>query len=213
MTTNIDFLLESAETTYNRVRENDPDIRLADAFAAAAHAAVGQTRKYTGIPYIHHPRMVASALFLTGWPESKLRHMVQAALLHDVVEDTEVEIADLLEFFDPYVVGLVEEVTEPDGPDYWRSHGFDERPKRKVRRSIEVRRRAHISDDAQTVSVADIIANSHDIVAAADRDFALLYQNELRDRLDVLTRADPTLWLMASKLVDSNLERLNHELA
>lgn len=34
-------------------------IARARAFAAGAHYAVKQTRKYTGEPYIHHPEAVA----------------------------------------------------------------------------------------------------------------------------------------------------------
>lgn len=58
-------------------------------FAIAAHAATGQTRKYTGEPYWRHPEEVARLVSQFGHtPE-----MLAAAWLHDVVEDTGVDVA------------------------------------------------------------------------------------------------------------------------
>lgn len=208
MTKQVEFLIDYGAETFERVRSTNSAIQLADVYADAAHSAMGQTRNYTGLPYIVHPRMVAGLLYTTKHSEKSLTPLVQAALLHDVVEDTEITIDDLLKVFDPLVVGMVEELTEPDDPDYWRRHGFDKRPPRKERRRIEAQRRSTISADAQTISVADIIANSHDIVAAAPRDFARMYQEELSYRLDMLKEADPALWTVARLLVDENLAKL-----
>ncbi|MFT8948517.1 MAG: hypothetical protein ABF876_18750 [Acetobacter aceti] len=41
-------------------------ISRADAFAAAAYAGINQRRKYTGDPYIVHPRRVAQTVKETG---------------------------------------------------------------------------------------------------------------------------------------------------
>lgn len=57
-------------------------------FAMAAHAAVGQKRKYTGEPYIVHPVEVCD--IITHNVEWSNDEMCCAALLHDVVEDTQV---------------------------------------------------------------------------------------------------------------------------
>jgi GTP diphosphokinase / guanosine-3',5'-bis(diphosphate) 3'-diphosphatase len=76
-------------------------------YAAAAHE--GQTRR-TGEPYISHPVAVACIL-------AKL-HMdlptLLAALLHDVVEDTGVAIAEISEKFGKQVADLVEGLTKLD---------------------------------------------------------------------------------------------------
>ena len=58
-------------------------VRKAQVYAMAAHAAVGQKRKYTGEPYIVHPAEVAK--IVAGVPGST-PDMVAAAWLHDVVE-------------------------------------------------------------------------------------------------------------------------------
>ena len=59
-----------------------PLVIKADTFADLSHS--GQVRKYTGEPYIVHPREVATLVSTVAHtPE-----MLAAALLHDVVEDT-----------------------------------------------------------------------------------------------------------------------------
>ena len=56
-------------------------INLAGAFAKNAH--MGQTRKYTGEPYIVHPSAVAELLRLNY--KGCTEEMYMAALLHDTV--------------------------------------------------------------------------------------------------------------------------------
>jgi (p)ppGpp synthase/HD superfamily hydrolase len=59
-------------------------------FAAAAHGAIGQKRKYTGEDYIVHP--IAVAEIVRSVPHTEV--MIAAALLHDVVEDTPVTLEE-----------------------------------------------------------------------------------------------------------------------
>jgi (p)ppGpp synthase/HD superfamily hydrolase len=53
--------------------------------ATAAHAAVGQKRKFSGRPYIVHPERVVRQLIEWGVEDENI---LAAAWLHDVVEDT-----------------------------------------------------------------------------------------------------------------------------
>jgi hypothetical protein len=64
---------------------NNPDIQKALVFATAAHAAINQRRKYTDEPYIVHPIRLAKDALTRPWATVAV---VQALLLHDVVEDT-----------------------------------------------------------------------------------------------------------------------------
>ena len=66
-------------------------IKKARQFAQQAHAAFDQRRKYTGEPYIVHPAEVARLVASVSNDEA----MICAAWLHDVVEDTEVTIAEV----------------------------------------------------------------------------------------------------------------------
>ena len=83
-------------------------LRRAIEIAAQAHA--GQVDK-AGAPYIQHPLRVM--LSLTS-PAQRI-----AAVLHDVVEDTDWTLERLrAEGFDDEVVGAVDALTRRDGEDY-----------------------------------------------------------------------------------------------
>jgi len=82
-------------------------IRNAYATAAAAHA--GQMR-HTGDPYIVHPLAVAQTLAAYGLDTAT----IVAALLHDVVEDTDVSSGDIEREFGSEVALLVDGVTKLD---------------------------------------------------------------------------------------------------
>ena len=77
------------------------------AFDLAMTAHEGQKRK-SGEPYIIHPILVAAITAAFSDDET----MVQAALLHDVVEDTPYELNDLSQQFGEDVTHLVEGLTK-----------------------------------------------------------------------------------------------------
>lgn len=79
--------------------------------AAAAHA--GQTDK-AGAPYISHPLRVALGFIRTGDEERAI-----IAVLHDVIEDSDVSAADLRrEGFSAPIVDAIEALTRPEGEAY-----------------------------------------------------------------------------------------------
>ena len=80
---------------------------LAKAFAVAAAAHEGQQRR-SGDEFIHHPWQVAKILAELHRDEET----IAAALLHDVVEDTESEIEELRSEFGEEIARLVEGVTK-----------------------------------------------------------------------------------------------------
>jgi (p)ppGpp synthase/HD superfamily hydrolase len=162
-------------------------VERAKVFATAAHAAVGQTRKYTGEPYVVHPLEVASLVESVGGTEA----MVAAALLHDVLEDTGVTFDLLVEQFGSEVAELVLWLTDVSKP---------EDGNRSTRKALDRQHSAAAPAAAQTVKVADLISNTRSIVAH-DPGFAKVYLEEKRLLLDVLTGADPTLLTMARKQV------------
>lgn len=74
-------------------------------FAIAAHA---DQKRATGDPYVIHP--IAVAEIVANWGLDS--EVVAAALLHDVVEDTPVTLAELHEAFGPKVAELVNGLTK-----------------------------------------------------------------------------------------------------
>ena len=85
-------------------------------FAAAAHR--GQYRKGTMIPYLLHPLSVARTVIEAGCPE----HVVAAAILHDIVEDTSHTVEEIRGRFGGRVAELVEACSEPNHrQDCWEA--------------------------------------------------------------------------------------------
>jgi (p)ppGpp synthase/HD superfamily hydrolase len=154
-------------------------VEKARVFATAAHAAVGQTRKYTGEPYVVHPIEVSELVASVGGTEA----MVAAALLHDVLEDTEVTVDVLEEQFGSEVADLVLWLTDISKP---------EDGNRSTRKALDRQHSAAAPAAAQTIKVADLISNTRTIVEF-DPGFARTYLEEKRLLLEVLTRANPTL--------------------
>ncbi|MHB0886349.1 MAG: RelA/SpoT family protein [Bacillota bacterium] len=98
------------EQLKDKVRKDNPQVDLKpleEAYAFAKKAHQGQFR-VSGEPYIEHPLAVAGIL-----AELRLDVTTLAAgLLHDVVEDTGVSLADLQARFGPEVAQLVDGVTK-----------------------------------------------------------------------------------------------------
>lgn len=162
-------------------------VERARVFATAAHAAVGQTRKYTGEPYVVHPIEVSELVASVNGTEA----MVAAALLHDVLEDTEVTVDLLEEQFGSKVADLVLWLTDISRPKDGN---------RGARKALDRQHSAAAPAAAQTIKVADLISNTRSIIAH-DPGFAKVYLEEKRLLLDVLTRADPTLLTIAREQV------------
>jgi (p)ppGpp synthase/HD superfamily hydrolase len=83
-----------------------PRVDAALILAARAHRT--QVRKGTDIPYIVHPVQVALILLRHGFDED----LVVAGVLHDTVEDTDVEAEDIRSRFGAEVAALVAAVSE-----------------------------------------------------------------------------------------------------
>lgn len=160
----------------------------AQVYAMAAHAAVGQKRKYTGEPYIVHPAEVAG--IVASVPGST-PEMVAAAWLHDVIEDTGCTFTDVHMAFGIDIATLVGWLTDVSRP---------EDGNRAVRKAIDREHTAQAPAEAQTIKLADLISNSRSIMAH-DPKFAATYLEEKRQLLAVMTRGDPGLHARASALV------------
>jgi (p)ppGpp synthase/HD superfamily hydrolase len=158
-------------------------IENARVFATAAHAAIGQKRKYTFEPYVVHPIQVAEIVKSVGGTPA----MICAALLHDVLEDTKVPEWVLRTEFGDLVTDMVVWLTKVEVPG-----------NRKVRKEAELRRLYGAPEEVQTIKLADLIANTPSIVFH-DPNFAKTFLREKRELLEVLTKGDRTLLDRAHK--------------
>ena len=80
------------------------------AMRIAYHAHHGQY-DYNGIPYIFHPLHLAEQM------DDEISCCV--ALLHDIVEDTEISLKDLQKEFPKAVTDAVALMTHTDGTEYY----------------------------------------------------------------------------------------------
>ena len=148
-------------------------------FATAAHAAVGQLRKYTFEPYIVHPAEVARTVAEVGGTDE----MIAAAWLHDTVEDTGVTSELIRAEFGDKVAELVGWLTDVSRPD----HG-----NRAARKAVDRAHTAAAPAEAHTIKLADLIANTESI-AEHDPKFAATYFAEKRALLEVMTKGNADL--------------------
>jgi (p)ppGpp synthase/HD superfamily hydrolase len=156
------------------------------AFASIAHET--QVRRYTGEPYITHPTNVAHVVAkVPGISEAA----VCAALLHDVVEDTDVTIEDIELYFGMAVAVYVFRLTDPVRPEM----------NRVARKAEDRERLSNSSNEVKTIKLADIIDNANSIVAH-DPKFAKQFMKETKDLLVALEGGDSELFKTANDLVE-----------
>ena len=158
-------------------------------FATQAHK--GQFRKYTGEPYITHPLAVME--IVKGVP-GHTPEMLVAAVLHDVVEDTDVSLMEIQEEFGDAVSDLVLHLTDISTP---------EDGNRLKRKRKDAEWYAQGSAQSQTIKVADFIDNTRDI-AQNDPRFWEIYKMEKLYALDLLQEADTDLWHQAHIQIREN---------
>lgn len=114
---------------------------IASRLAEKAHE--GQTRRYTGRPYITHPLRVASLVYR----QTGDRELMAAAVAHDSVEDGGISYADLEAAGLPErVVYLVDVLTKRDAEEYFDDYLARIKPNK----------------DATTIKIADILDNLAD---------------------------------------------------
>lgn len=153
----------------------------AEEFAKRAHGK--QVRKYTGEPYYVHLQEVVGLVSCVPHTPA----MLDAAWLHDVVEDTHVTLEGVRTFFGREVADLVDMLTDVSKP----SDG-----NRAARKALDREHLASASPEAQTIKLADIISNSSSIIVH-DKNFAKVYMAEKAQLLEVLTLGDPLLLKIA----------------
>jgi len=122
--------------------------------------------------------------------------------LHDVVEDTAVSNAAIVDFLQTLmprpkaldiaklVVELTDVYTKKDYPQL----------NRRQRKELEAKRLGEVSPDAQTIKYADIIDNYLDLLIH-DPEFAGKFQAEGRALLKLMTKGNALLYEIAKETI------------
>jgi GTP diphosphokinase / guanosine-3',5'-bis(diphosphate) 3'-diphosphatase len=130
----------------------EPLQNVLDAALYAAQKHAGQKRKGARAePYVNHLIEVAQLVSM-AIPEPDT-NLVVAALLHDVVEDTDVSNEELIQQFGQDVVSLVIELTD------------DMSLRKAERRRLQIEHAPKMSVRAQTIKLADKISNLRSILS------------------------------------------------
>lgn len=137
------------ESIFQRIKMSDFPIecRAAYAFAKYKHKQTGAVRKGSGLPYFVHPKGVAMIVLENGGSVEQ----INAALLHDTLEDTDTSSLELKTLFGEKVANMVWELTnsrikiDEIGKDSYMSEKLKS-----------------ISEEALFVKLADMLYNIND---------------------------------------------------
>lgn len=146
--------MQSSALQIESAAERSPLIRAAYGKASAAHS--GQIRNGSGgLPYIEHPAAVAARLEDHGYGDEVLA----AALLHDVVEDSETTVEELRGEFGDRVAELVAALSDDPSIEDYRE--------RKDEHRARVRR---FDGDSLAIYGADKLTNSSTLRRVLERE-------------------------------------------
>jgi GTP pyrophosphokinase len=178
------------------IQKYNPDFnqnKFREAFAFAAIAHDGQTRKEENLPYIIHPFETVKILSQIHADESTLI----AALLHDVPEDTSCSIEQIEANFGKEVAYMVEGITKLSKVHYHND---------MQQREIESMKKLfiHVAEDPRTmlIKLADRL---HNMRTLSYMDVPEKRLRKARETLEVFT---PIAKLLGIKDLQSELEDL-----
>jgi (p)ppGpp synthase/HD superfamily hydrolase len=135
-------------------------------FAAIKHR--DQRRKDVEVsPYINHPIEVAELLARVGGVTDIV--ILQGAILHDTIEDTNTTSEELEAEFGPEVRRVVEEVTD------------DKRLPKAERKRLQIEHAPHLSARAKQIKIADKISNVQAVTKTPPVDWPMARRREYLD--------------------------------
>jgi len=136
-----------------------PEARLLATLHFAADKHRDQRRKgEDASPYINHPIVVAETLARHGVTDPVT---LQAAILHDTLEDTETTPEEIERTFGREIRDVVMEVTD------------DKTLPKRQQKEDQVRLASSLSHRARLIRIADKISNVHDVLHSPPADWPL----------------------------------------
>lgn len=175
-------LFESSLKQTSFTEDEKEQILSAALFAAEKHQT--QVRKDANkTPYIVHPIGVADQLINLA----RVRDVaiIQAALLHDTVEDTDTTFEEIKGEFGEEVASLVAEVTD------------DTSLPREERRRIKIVNAPEMSEGGALIKLSDVCYNTRDVITAPppswSKEHCDGYVRWAKEFVDNLSEPDPKL--------------------
>jgi len=168
--------------------------RLQEALLYAAKHHRDQDREGSfPLPYITHPIDVVCRLRYTGGIVDE--EVLASAVLHDLIEETNVSLQEIGDRFGGRVAQLVHEMTREE-PDTETRAQMDKDAIWELRTGLlltEIRER--MSDEARTVKLADRLSNLSEAVRTRAPERLARYIRQTRLILEAIPRTvNPALW-------------------
>ncbi len=170
----------------------------ASVYAAEKHKY--QRRKgFNQVPYINHPLKVALTLCECDETEENI---LIAAILHDVIEDTDASYEEITREFNKEIADLVIEVTDDKELPY------------AIRKELQVKGAPSLSEGAKKIKIADKICNIRDIVNYPldwSTERKLSYLEWAQQVVSGCRNVNHKLGEMFDNAFNDGLEKLQHE--
>ncbi len=164
--------------------------------AEAAHA---RDTRQDGTPYIHHPARVCA--FLIAECGVTQPEVLQAALLHDVVEDTPTTIQDIEATFGKKTAEYVDWLTKPSSPN------FNSKEERNAYQAARIERSPK---EVRMIKLADRMDNISDLHLLPPNGKMERYVKDTRENyLDLAAQTDLKIYGKMQLRV-TQLEQLAH---
>lgn len=167
---------------------------LEDALTFAVRAHAGQTREGNDpLPYATHPIEVVANLRYVGRVTDQ--DMLAAGFLHDVLEECPaVSSADIAAQFGKRVSDLVVSVTRHE-PTESETRGLSTAEIYTLRSKVLLAEIAQMSEESQTIKLADRLSNLAGSAATRTEDKHKRYINQTREMLRIIPQSvNPALW-------------------
>ncbi len=126
-------------------------------------------------PYFNHPIEVAELLWRVG--NVRDISVLTAALLHDVIEDTETTHEDIETNFGARVLSLVLEVSD------------DKSLPKETRKELQVKHASGLSPGARLIKIADKICNVRDVTHSPPPEWSFRRRMEYLDWAERVVKA------------------------
>jgi guanosine-3',5'-bis(diphosphate) 3'-pyrophosphohydrolase len=155
---------------------------------------LGQYRDASRLmPYVTHPIDVMLKLRYVGGITNE--NILCAALLHDILEETDTEEEELYQQFGPEVTQLVVELTRGDVRITYPEELTRQQIREMQLESLLTEIREKMSDEARVIKLADRASNLEEALYSRRGEKLLRYLEQTQQILNIIPkRINPPLW-------------------
>lgn len=144
------------------------------------------------LPYVTHPMEVLAITRYMG--DVVDEDVLCAAVLHDLLEETDTTLGDIEKKFGERVAGLVKQLTRQE-PDAASTEGMSETELWKVRNALMMKEIEGMGDEAKVIKLADRYSNLKTAGVTKPADKLRRYTQQSKEILKRIDRSvAPKIW-------------------